>query len=147
MPATAPRSSRYNVSRLLTSNECSLFGLDVRGEEWASLKDPFTLTLTDFQVFGAKMALEWCYMQRKTPVDRLAWEVQLFNLGCCMICEVAAAAYYLDMKPLVEFSCGMLAKALTGLTAEEMRTALRVENDFSAEEEASFPRDVIREFR
>lgn len=45
------------------------------------------------------------------------------------------AANFLDIKPLLNLTCGAVANMIKGKTPEEIRVTFNIENDFTREEE------------
>lgn len=52
-----------------------------------------------------------------------------------ILCELASAAYYLEVKPLVDLTCRAIADTIKGKTPEEIRSTFNIVNDFSPAEE------------
>ena len=52
------------------------------------------------------------------------------------IFDIINAAYYLDIKSLLDLSCAKIATLIKGKTPEEIRKTFNIVNDFTPEEEA-----------
>eukprot|EP00604_Paraphysomonas_vestita_P003040 CAMPEP_0174821710 /NCGR_PEP_ID=MMETSP1107-20130205/9212_1 /TAXON_ID=36770 /ORGANISM="Paraphysomonas vestita, Strain GFlagA" /LENGTH=130 /DNA_ID=CAMNT_0016039031 /DNA_START=148 /DNA_END=540 /DNA_ORIENTATION=- len=64
------------------------------------------------------------------------WYVQFIDLPHEKLAGLAAAANYLDIRPLLDLVCAALAIQIKGKTPDEIRSHFGVVNDFTPEEEA-----------
>jgi S-phase kinase-associated protein 1 len=65
------------------------------------------------------------------------WDVNFFySFGWELLYEIVLAANYLEIKPLYELCCLAIANMITRKPAEHIREILRIENDFTPEQEA-----------
>ena len=65
------------------------------------------------------------------------WDEEFIsNMDPNTACEVASAAYAMDIKPLVDMLCKRIAYFIKGKTAEEIRHTFNIENDLTEAEEA-----------
>ena len=58
------------------------------------------------------------------------------NLEQTMLFELITAANYMDIKPLMDLTCLIVALMIKGKSTEEMRVIFNIENDLTPEEEA-----------
>ena len=52
-----------------------------------------------------------------------------------VLCELASASYYLEVKPLVDLTCRAIADIIKGKSPEEIRKTFNIQNDFTPAEE------------
>lgn len=82
-----------------------------------------------------EMALTYCYFHtsaecRSMKSTHLAsWDDDFVRVSPPQLCELASAAYYLDIPDLVDLTCRAIADILSGKTAEQICTTFHVEND------------------
>lgn len=60
-----------------------------------------------------------------------------------VLCELASASYYLDVKPLVDLTCRAIADTIKGKSPEEIRSTFNIVNDFTPAEEEHVRRSVL----
>jgi len=60
-----------------------------------------------------------------------------------VLCELASASYYLDVKPLVDLTCRAIADTIKGKSPEEIRSTFNIVNDFTPAEEEQVRRSVL----
>lgn len=91
------------------------------------------------------MALTYCYFHTSAqcrgmnPTTLTSWDDEFVRVSPPQLCELASAAYYLDIPDLVDLSCHAIADILSGKTAEQICTTFRVENDLV--QSLIFPQD------
>jgi len=56
------------------------------------------------------------------------------DLDTARICELASAAHYLNIKPLIDLSCKALAREIEGKSPEEIRSTFDLPDDLTEEE-------------
>lgn len=97
--------------------------------------------------------LEWCEHHRNsvfsedddedtrksTPVDE--WDRTFLKVDQEMLYEIISAANYLNVKPLMDAGCKVVAEMIKGKSPEELRRLFNIINDFSPEEEAAIRRE------
>ncbi|SSD59221.1 probable Suppressor of kinetochore protein 1 [Saccharomycodes ludwigii] len=77
---------------------------------------------------------------RKTaPID--AWDREFLKVDQEMMYEIILAANYLNIKPLLDAGCKVVAEMIRGRTPEEIRRTFNIVNDFTPEEEAAIRRE------
>ncbi|KAJ8328786.1 hypothetical protein BDV3_006515 [Batrachochytrium dendrobatidis] len=69
------------------------------------------------------------------------WDMQFIKVENDDLLELILAANYMDIKPLLDLGCMTVANMIKGKTAEEIRTAFNIENDFTPEEEEQIMRE------
>eukprot|EP01091_Cochliopodium_minus_P008434 TRINITY_DN1915_c0_g1_i4.p1 TRINITY_DN1915_c0_g1~~TRINITY_DN1915_c0_g1_i4.p1 ORF type:complete len:372 (-),score=109.87 TRINITY_DN1915_c0_g1_i4:141-1256(-) len=80
-------------------------------------------------------------------IDNIAlWDENFVKLEPGTLCELASAAYHLEVKPLVDLTCQAIAYLLKGKSPAEIRKTFNIPYDFSPEDDAPPPtvRDKLR---
>jgi len=80
-------------------------------------------------------------------IDNIAqWDDKFVKLEPSSLCELASAAYHLEVKPLVDLTCQAIAHLLKGKSPAEIRKTFNIPYDFSPEDDAPPPttRDKLR---
>ncbi|KAG7814032.1 hypothetical protein KL921_000306 [Ogataea angusta] len=101
-----------------------------------------------------KNILEWCDhykdynfpddeqdddSKKSAPID--AWDKNFLNVDQEMLYEIILAANYLNIKPLLNAGCKVVAEMIRGKSPEEIRKTFNIVNDFTPEEEAAIRRE------
>eukprot|EP00808_Paulinella_micropora_P025766 g11676.t1 len=101
-------------------------------------------------VSGSSLAkvLDFCrYEWPDDPVepssDYVTFKEYLEGANPAMLCELASASYYLDVKPLVDLTCRAIADTIKGKSPEEIRSTFNIVNDFTPQEEEQVRRSVL----
>jgi len=87
---------------------------------------------TDKYIHGDKYNDDWDkeYIKRLTPNEVLE-----------VLYEVILAANYMNIKPLLDLTCGHVAKIIKGKKLEELRALFNIENVSTPEEEEEIKRE------
>lgn len=93
--------------------------------------------------------LEFCSVHSKIcaiPTSILQWDEKFIRLEPSELCELASAAYYLEIRPLVDLTCRAIAKLLKGKSPAEIRRTFNILYDFSPGDDVPPPtiRDKLR---
>jgi S-phase kinase-associated protein 1 len=74
------------------------------------------------------------------------WDEKFVRLEPGELCELASAAYHLEIKPLVDLTCKAIAKLLKGKPPAEIRRTFNILYDFSPGDDVPPPttRDKLR---
>lgn len=97
--------------------------------------------------------LEWCEHHKDTafpddedddsrksaPVEE--WDREFLRVDQEMLYEIILGANYLNIRPLLDAGCKVVAEMIRGKTPEEIRRTFNIVNDFSPEEEAAIKRE------
>lgn len=79
--------------------------------------------------------LRYCYFhtskqkEKMIPAQVTQWDDRYVRVDPRRLCELASAAYYLDIRDLVDLTCRAIAAIISGKTAEQIRTTFNIEND------------------
>jgi len=74
--------------------------------------------------------------EEKSLENIIPWDREFFSkFNMTTLLNVISAANYLEIKPLLNLACKIVAIMIKGKTAEEVRTMFSIENDFTPEEE------------
>jgi len=91
--------------------------------------------------------LEYC-IAHCTPgiTDLKTWDNKFVKVEPSILCELASAAYHLEIKPMVDLTCYAIAQLLKGNTPEEIRRIFNIIYDFGPEDDVPPPtiRDKLR---
>lgn len=77
--------------------------------------------------------------RKSAPVD--AWDREFLKVDQEMLYEIILAANYLNIKPLLDAGCKVVAEMIRGRTPEEIRKTFNIVSDFTPEEEAAIRRE------
>lgn len=92
--------------------------------------------------------LEFCSVHTAphTVPNVNVWNEKFVRLEPAELCELASAAYHLDIKPLVDLTCKAIAKLLKGKSPPEIRRTFNILYDFSPGDDVPPPtvRDKLR---
>ncbi|AAS52216.1 ADR295Cp [Eremothecium gossypii ATCC 10895] len=77
--------------------------------------------------------------RKSAPVD--AWDREFLKVDQEMLYEIILAANYLNIKPLLDAGCKVVAEMIRNRSPEEIRRTFNIVNDFTPEEEAAIRRE------
>lgn len=77
--------------------------------------------------------------RNSAPVD--AWDREFLKVDQEMLYEIILAANYLNIKPLLDAGCKVVAEMVRNRSPEEIRRTFNIVNDFTPEEEAAIRRE------
>lgn len=69
------------------------------------------------------------------------WDKEFLHVDQEMLYEIILAANYLNIRPLLDAGCKVVAEMIRGKTPEEIRRTFNIVNDFTPEEEASIKKE------
>eukprot|EP00158_Paraphelidium_tribonemae_P006946 Partr_v1_DN28047_c1_g1_i1_m56961 putative s-phase kinase-associated protein len=93
--------------------------------------------------------IEWCTHHKDDPVpsgdeevkgpkaseEIGEWDAEFCKVDQGTLFELILAANYLDIKPLLDLTCKVVANMIKGKSPEEIRKTFNIVNDFTPEEE------------
>ncbi len=89
--------------------------------------------------------VEFCRFQvllpAKSDEERKAFQTEFLDVDINTLFDLVLAANYLDIKPMLDMTCGGVAAMLRGKTTEQMREILNIQNDLTPEEEEQLRRE------
>jgi len=93
--------------------------------------------------------MEYCHVHTAPHIismDLKTWDDKFVKLDPGTLCELASAAYHLEIKPLVDLTCQAIAQLLKGKSPAEIRRTFNILYDFNPEDDAPPPtmRDKLR---
>lgn len=117
------------------------------------LEEDFELPTPNVKLTVLAKILEWCEQHKDTifpdddeedakksaPVDE--WDKNFLQVDQEMLYEIMLAANYLNIRPLLDSGCKIVAEMIRGKSPEELRRTFNIVNDFSPEEEAAIRRE------
>jgi S-phase kinase-associated protein 1 len=117
------------------------------------LEEDFELPTPNVKLTVLAKILEWCEHHKDTifpdddeedakksaPVDE--WDKNFLQVDQEMLYEIMLAANYLNIRPLLDSGCKIVAEMIRGKSPEELRRTFNIVNDFSPEEEAAIRRE------
>eukprot|EP01118_Nematostelium_gracile_P001845 TRINITY_DN11909_c0_g1_i1.p1 TRINITY_DN11909_c0_g1~~TRINITY_DN11909_c0_g1_i1.p1 ORF type:complete len:293 (-),score=71.65 TRINITY_DN11909_c0_g1_i1:174-1052(-) len=140
--------------------ECSDHALiDVNKEMMMSMSEAFkrqltapnppsVISLENISENTLVKVLEFCNVHTSpgTIPNLQIWDEKFVRLEPPDLCELASAAYHLEIKPLVDLTCKAIAKLLKGKSPAEIRRTFNILYDFSPGDDAPPPtiRDKLR---
>lgn len=131
--------------------------LPAEGDEDSDNEDndePIEIPTPNVRSAVMKNILEWCehYKDTEFPEDDQeddskksapieAWDKNFLNVDQEMLYEIILAANYLNIKPLLNAGCKVVAEMIRGKSPDEIRKTFNIVNDFTPEEEAAIRRE------
>ncbi|CAN3375471.1 hypothetical protein DIURU_002335 [Diutina rugosa] len=117
------------------------------------LSEDFEIPTPNVRANVLSKVLEWCEHHKNTPfpddddedarksapVDE--WDKNFLKVDQEMLYEIILAANYLNIRPLLDSGCKIVAEMIRGKSPEELRRIFNIVNDFSPEEEAAIRRE------
>ncbi|CUM64002.1 uncharacterized protein PRCAT00001590001 [Priceomyces carsonii] len=117
------------------------------------LQEDFEIPTPNVRANVLSKVLEWCEHHKNTifpddddedarksaPVDE--WDKNFLKVDQEMLYEIILAANYLNIRPLLDSGCKIVAEMIRGKSPEELRRTFNIVNDFSPEEEAAIRRE------
>ena len=108
------------------------------------------ISLTDIKFEILEKVIEYCRHYKDSSPKEIerplrsaiiqdsvsAWDANFVDAELGVIIELISAANYLDISSLTTLGCAKIGSMLWVNSAEELRTILHIENDFTPEEEA-----------
>lgn len=118
-----------------------------------SLQEDFEIPTPNVRSTVLEKVLQWCRHHKDTtfpddddedarksaPVDE--WDKNFLKVDQEMLYEIILAANYLNIRPLLDSGCKIVAEMIRGKSPEELRRTFNIVNDFSPEEEAAIRRE------
>jgi len=113
----------------------------------------FEIPVPNVRASVLKKVLEWATHHKNTsfpddededsrksaPVDE--WDKEFLKVDQEMLYEIILAANYLNIRPLLDAGCKVVAEMIRGKSPEEIRRTFNIVNDFSPEEEEAIKRE------
>jgi len=110
--------------------------------------EPTTITVDNITGHILMKVLDFCsvYTAPHSVPNFKAWGDKFVRLEPAELCELASAAYYLEIRPLVDLTCKSIAKLLKGKSPAEIRRTFNILYDFSPGDDVPPPtmRDKLR---
>lgn len=117
------------------------------------LQEDFEIPTPNVRANVMSKVLEWCEHHKNTPFPddddedarKLApvdeWDKNFLKVDQEMLYEIILAANYMNIRPLLDSGCKIVAEMIRGKSPEELRRIFNIVNDFSPEEEAAIRRE------
>lgn len=140
-------------SNLLKNMLKDLFPSDEDDEEEEDDDEPTEIPLPNVSSSVMRFILEWCEHYKDEEFDDdldddskksapiAEWDKNFLSTDQEMLYEIILAANYLNIKPLLNAGCKMVAEMIRGKSPDEIRKTFNIVNDFTAEEEAAIKRE------
>ncbi|CAK7896381.1 suppressor of kinetochore protein 1 [[Candida] anglica] len=117
------------------------------------LEEDFELPTPNVRSTVLAKVLEWCEhhkdsifsddddedAKKSAPVDE--WDKNFLSVDQELLYEIMLAANYLNIRPLLDSGCKIVAEMIRGKSPEELRRTFNIVNDFMPEEEAAIRRE------
>jgi len=87
-------------------------------------EDEAIVSLPDVKAATLQKVIEYCKFHNSTTStdrEKKAWDVEFVQVKQSVLCELASASYYLDIKPLVNLTSRAIATQISGKSSEEIR--------------------------
>ncbi|CRG94028.1 suppressor of kinetochore protein 1, putative [Plasmodium gallinaceum] len=108
-----------------------------------------TIPLPNIKTQILKKIIEYMEYHIQNPADEIpkplstsnlqdvvsSWDYDFVNTDKETLYELIEASNYLDIKPLLDLTCGKIASMMKDKTTEEIRAEFDIVNDFTREEE------------
>lgn len=126
-----------------------IYGSRMNKQQMSDITHPLPNVAAD--VFEKVMC--YCYFHTSKYCDSLLpnqvkeWDDQFMALDPRQLCELASAAYYLDVKDLIELTCRAIAAIISGKSAEQIRKTFHIENDLARTIDRVLPASARRRGR
>ncbi|KAI3963121.1 hypothetical protein MKW92_003846 [Papaver armeniacum] len=94
---------------------------------------PERVTNTDI----LSLVLDYCRFHQvlgRSDRERRSFDEKFIRIDQERLCDLAAAAHSLKLKPLVDLTCKALARMIEGKTTEEIRETFHIPDDLTEEE-------------
>lgn len=111
------------------------------------------LAMENVTALAMHKVMEFCVAHQRRVTDtgkRIAdlaqWNERFVRLDPGALCELASAAYHLEIKALVDLTCQAIAHLLKGKSPSEIRRTFNILYDFTPEDDVPPPtmRDKLR---
>jgi len=106
-----------------------------------------TIVLDNVNGRSFTRVMEYCNVHcPPKSIDLKVWDNKFVKVEPSVLCELASAAYHLEIKPMVDLTCYAIAQLLKGNTPEEIRRIFNIIYDFGPEDDVPPPtiRDKLR---
>jgi len=118
------------------------------GKQLESKTDDSPIVLESINSNTLTKVLEFCraHTSPQSVTNLAAWDEKFVRLEPGELCELASAAYHLEIRPLVDLTCKAIAKLLKGKSPSEIRRTFNILYDFSPGDDVPPPtiRDKLR---
>jgi len=87
-------------------------------------EDEAIVSLPDVKSNTLQKVIDYCKFHNTdgtTDKEKKQWDVDFVQVKQSVLCELASASYYLDIKPLVNLTSRAIATQISGKTSEEIR--------------------------
>lgn len=114
-----------------------------------SESDTLPITLDNVNSRSLVKVVEYCTVHNDATIsatDLKNWDNKFVKVEPSVLCELASAAYHLEIKPMVDLTCYAIAQLLKGNTPEEIRRIFNIIYDFGPDDDVPPPtiRDKLR---
>jgi len=82
------------------------------------------VSLPEVKSSTLEKVLDYCRFHNQLDLnerERKSWDADFVQVKQSVLCELASASYYLDIKPLVNLTSRAIASQISGKTSEEIR--------------------------
>lgn len=82
------------------------------------------VSLPDVKASTLEKVISYCQFHHNndsTEREKKSWDTEFVQVKQSVLCELASASYYLDIKPLVNLTSRAIATQISGKTSEEIR--------------------------
>lgn len=117
------------------------------------LQEDFEIPTPNVRANVMNKVLEWCThhkdtafsddddddARRASPVDE--WDKNFLKVDQEMLYEIITAANYLNIRPLLDSGCKVVAEMIRNKSPQELRKIFNIVNDFTPEEELALKKE------
>lgn len=117
------------------------------------LQEDFEVQTPNVKANVLTKVLEWCEHYKnnnflneenedsKNIMKINDWDKNFLSVDQEMLYQIILTANYLNIRPLLDSGCKLVAELIKGKTAEELRTLFNIVNDFTPEEEEAIRKE------
>ncbi|KAK6462357.1 Skp1 subunit D of kinetochore protein complex CBF3 [Scheffersomyces coipomensis] len=143
---------RFKVDQVVAEKSVTIKNM-IRDLNPDGLTEDFEVPVSTIRANVLSKVLEWCEHHKTTvfpdeddedakktaPIEE--WDRTFFRVDQEMLYEIILAANFLNITPLRDSGCKIVAEMIRGKSPEELRKVFNITNDFTAEEEAAIRRE------
>jgi len=108
-----------------------------------NLEPDTTIVLENITGRALLKVVEYCVVHSSNRSDLKQWDERFVKLDPGTLCELASAAYHLEIKPLVDLTCQAIAQLLKGKSPSEIRRTFNILYDFNPDDDGNHGAKIL----